>query len=93
MSNRKERRSWKPANKLRIVLESMNSDAKLAEICRREGLSPNLVYQWRKALMKSSSQLHSNMIGRYCRVDPLLPKPMVFGASGIAANVGLNHDL
>lgn len=54
MSNRKERRHWKPADKLRIVLESMNSDAKLAEICRREGLSPNLVYQWRKALMKSA---------------------------------------
>ena len=57
MSNRKERRSWKPADKLRIVLESMNSDAKLAEICRREGLSPNLVYQWRKALMKSADSI------------------------------------
>lgn len=57
MSNRKERRVWKPADKLRIVLESMNSDAKLAEICRREGLSPNLIYQWRKALMKSAEQV------------------------------------
>lgn len=54
MSNRKERRIWKPADKLRIVLETMSSDAKLAEICRREGLSPTLVYQWRKALMKSA---------------------------------------
>lgn len=54
MSNRKPRRIWKPADKLRIVLESMNSDAKLAEICRREGLSPNLVYHWRKALMGSA---------------------------------------
>lgn len=57
MSNRKERRAWKPADKLRIVLESMNSDAKLAEICRREGLSPNLVYQWRKALLSSAEQI------------------------------------
>jgi transposase-like protein len=57
MSNRKDRRSWKPADKLRIVLESMNSDARLAEICRREGLSPNLVYQWRKALMKSADSI------------------------------------
>jgi transposase-like protein len=57
MSNRKERRVWKPADKLRIVLESMNSDAKLAAICRREGLSPNLVYQWRKALMGSAEQV------------------------------------
>lgn len=57
MSNRKERRVWRPADKLRIVLESMNSDAKLAEICRREGLAPNLVYQWRKALMKSAESI------------------------------------
>jgi transposase-like protein len=56
MSNRKKR-VWKPADKLRIVLESMNSDAKLAEICRREGLSPNLVYQWRKALMASAERV------------------------------------
>jgi transposase-like protein len=57
VSNRKDRRTWKPADKLRIVLESMNSDAKLAEICRREGLSPNLVYQWRKALLASAEQV------------------------------------
>jgi len=57
MSNRKERRIWKPADKLRIVLESMSSDAKLAEICRREGLAPNLVYQWRKSLMASAEQV------------------------------------
>jgi transposase-like protein len=56
MSNR-QKRVWKPADKLRIVLESMNSDAKLAEICRREGLSPNLVYQWRKALLNSADQV------------------------------------
>jgi transposase len=54
MSHRKERRIWRPADKLRIVLETISGDAKLAEICRREGLSPNLVYQWRKALLKSA---------------------------------------
>jgi transposase-like protein len=57
VSNRKPRRIWKPADKLRIVLESLNSDAQLAEICRREGLSPNLVYQWRKALLDSAEQV------------------------------------
>jgi transposase len=56
MSNRKKR-AWKPADKLRIVLESMNSDAQLAEICRREGLSPNLVYAWRKTLLSSAEQV------------------------------------
>ena len=57
MPHRKPRRVWKPADKLRIVLESLNSDAKLAEIARREGLSPNLIYQWRKALLGSAEQV------------------------------------
>ena len=51
MSKPKRRRKWSPAQKLRIVLESLQSDGKLAAICRREGLSPNLVYQWRKQLL------------------------------------------
>ena len=51
MSKQKRRRKWSPAHKLRIVLESLQSDGKLAAICRREGLSPNMVYQWRKQLL------------------------------------------
>ena len=54
MKAKRQRRKWNSADKLRIVLESMGGDAKLAEICRREGLSPNLVYQWRKTLMNSA---------------------------------------
>lgn len=74
MSNRKERRHWKPADKLRIVLESMNSDAKLAEICRREGLSPNLVYQWRKALMASAEQVFAHKKRGDNGIDPKVQK-------------------
>ena len=44
MSKQKRRRKWSPAQKLRIVLEALQSDGKLATICRLEGLSPTLVY-------------------------------------------------
>ena len=54
MSNKKQRRKWSPAQKLRIVLETLQSDGKIAEICRREGLSPNRVYLWRKQLLGSA---------------------------------------
>ena len=54
MSHKKRRRKWSPAQKLRIVLETLQSDGKLAAICRREGLSPNLVYHWRKQLLGSA---------------------------------------
>ncbi len=50
----KRRRKWTPAQKLQIVIETLQSDTKLAEICRREGLSPTMVYKWRKQLMGSA---------------------------------------
>ncbi len=50
MSKAKRRRKWTAEKKLKIVLEALQSDRKLSEICRREGLSPTQVYQWRKQL-------------------------------------------
>lgn len=50
----KRRRKWTPAQKLQIVIETLQSDTKLAEICRREGVSPTMVYKWRKQLMASA---------------------------------------
>lgn len=55
--NSKLRRKWSPKRKLQIVMETLQSDAKLAEICRREGLSPTQVYPWRKTLMASGETL------------------------------------
>lgn len=57
MSNRKRRRKWTSAQKLRIVLETLQSDGKVAQICRREGISPNQVYNWRKHLMGSAEAI------------------------------------
>lgn len=54
MNAKRKRRKWTPEQKLRIVIESLQSEAKTAEICRREGLSPNQVYDWRKKLLGSA---------------------------------------
>jgi transposase len=54
MSKAKRRRRWTAEKKLKIVLETLQSDRKLAEICRREGLSPTQVYLWRKQLSASA---------------------------------------
>jgi transposase len=58
MSEKKNRRKWTPREKLRIVLESMQSDARLSEICRRAGLNPTQVYQWRKQLLTSAEAVY-----------------------------------
>jgi transposase len=39
------------------VLETLGSESTLAQICRREGLSPNLVYKWRKRLLASAEAI------------------------------------
>lgn len=43
MTHRSTPRKWSPARKLERVLESLQSDIQLAELCRREGLSPNRI--------------------------------------------------
>ena len=57
MTHRSTRRKWSPARKLERVLESLQSDTQLAELCRREGLSPNRIYRWRKQLLGSAEAI------------------------------------
>jgi transposase-like protein len=59
MSGMNEYKQWTPQRKLQIVIETLSSDAKVAEVCRREGVSPNLVYRWRKELLNSASLVFS----------------------------------
>jgi transposase len=54
MGKPKRRRRWTADQKLKIVLETLQSERKLSEICRREGLSPTQVYQWRRQLSGSA---------------------------------------
>ena len=69
----KNRRKWTPQRKLQIVLESLQSDQKVAELCRREGLSPTQVYQWRKQLQGAANAVFVNPRGA-SREDPRIDK-------------------
>jgi len=72
MNASKDRRNWNARRKLEIVLESLQSDQKVAELCRREGLSPNLVYLWRRQLMGSAETIFTRK--KPTREDPKLVK-------------------
>ena len=65
-----KRRNWTADQKLRIVLESLQSDRQVAEICRREGLSPNLIYKWRQQLMGSADAVFGDKRGQRKGDDP-----------------------
>lgn len=72
MSKSKSRRKWTPKRKMEIVLETLQSDTKLAEVCRREGLAPNMVYKWRKQLMNSADTVFARKKDE--REDPQIAK-------------------
>jgi transposase len=47
------RRKFTPEEKVRIVLEGFRSEVKVSELCRREGIRPNVYYAWLKDFMEA----------------------------------------
>jgi transposase-like protein len=74
MSQSKKHRKWTAARKLQLVLESLSSDSKAAEICRREGLSPTQLYSWRKGLQASAEQVFARKKAGRGGGDPKVEK-------------------
>ena len=68
------RRKWTPEQKLQLVLESLQSDQQVAEICRREGVSPNLIYKWRQQLTQSAASVFADKRGHRNGEDPKVAK-------------------
>ena len=42
---------------MRIVLAGLQADTKVAELCRREGITANQYYQWRDRLLGSAGKI------------------------------------
>lgn len=50
---RETRRKHSAEEKIRIVLEGIRGEASIAELCRREGINPNLYYKWSKEFLEA----------------------------------------
>ena len=53
---RKTRRRYSAEEKIRIVLEGLKGEESIVELCRREGLSPNLYYNWSKEFLEAGKR-------------------------------------
>lgn len=42
------KRAWTAEEKVRIVLESLNTSIALAELCRKYAINPNVYYRWKQ---------------------------------------------
>ncbi len=50
---RSAKRKLTPEEKVRIVLEGFRREVTVRELCRREGISPNIYYSWLKDFMEA----------------------------------------
>jgi transposase-like protein len=60
MGEKRKRRSWSAAEKLRIVLLGMDGTVEISELCRREGINPTQYYGWKKQLQSSAPKVFAN---------------------------------
>jgi len=50
------RRKFTPEEKNRIVLEGLRHEVSIRDLCRREGISPNVYYAWLKDFMEAGKE-------------------------------------
>jgi transposase len=50
---RATRRQYGAEEKIRVVLEGLRGEISVAELCRREGISPTVYYRWSKDFLEA----------------------------------------
>ena len=53
---RKTRRKFSAEEKIRIIFDVIRGEGSMVEICRREGIAPNLYYRWSKDFMEAGKR-------------------------------------
>ena len=53
---RKTRKKYSAEEKIRIVLEGLRGEDSVSELCRREGINPNVYYRWSKDFMEAGKK-------------------------------------
>ena len=53
---RRTRKQYSAEEKIRIVIEGLRGEDSVAELCRREGINPNVYYRWSKEFMEAGKK-------------------------------------
>ena len=61
---RNTRKKYNAEEKIRIVLEGLRAEESIAAVCRREGIHPNLYYNWSKDFLEAGKKRLSGDIQR-----------------------------
>ncbi len=66
---RATRRKYSAEEKIRIVLEGMRAEDSVAELCRKEGINPNVYYRWSKDFLEAGRKRLAGDIIRQATSD------------------------
>ena len=69
---RKTRRKYSTEEKIRIVLEGLRGEESIAELCRREGINPNVYYKWSKEFLEAGKKRLMGNMQREATSDEVL---------------------
>jgi len=53
---RRTRRKFTSEEKIRIVLEGLQGESSIADVCRKEGIHPTLYYKWSKTFLEAGKK-------------------------------------
>jgi len=53
---RRTRKKYSSEEKIRIVLEGLRGEMSIAELCRKEGIQPNVYYTWSKEFLEAGKR-------------------------------------
>ena len=53
---RKTRKRYNSEEKIRIVLEGLRGENTISELCRKEGINPNVYYKWSKEFLEAGKK-------------------------------------
>jgi transposase len=66
---RATRKQYSAEEKIRIVLEGLRGEDSISELCRREGIPPNVYYRWSKEFLEAGKKRLSGDTAREATSD------------------------
>ena len=66
---RATRKHYSAEEKIRIVLEGLRGENSIAELCRREGIPPNVYYRWSKEFLEAGKKRLAGATAREATSD------------------------
>jgi len=87
---RGKRRYWTAQRKVSLVMELLNKTTAATEICRREGISPSMLYQWRERFLAGGQRA---LLGRGLSAEEERLREEVELLSRAVADLTVERDL